>query len=205
MADKYDLRAIKSKRAIRDAFLQLLSEKGYGSVTVKDISERALINRKTFYSHYETKEDLYNEIMEETLDKFTANHFIDSLHRTAGKEQNEIVISVLDAIKSVRREFLILFNDDTNTAFKDSLKKKLREALISKNETLIDAQNDKQFLTLILDVYFSVFMRVLCWWLEGEKDDPQSFIETVLMLFSSKPLEMLGLKEETLNEYGSLY
>ncbi|MBQ6555015.1 MAG: TetR/AcrR family transcriptional regulator [Firmicutes bacterium] len=204
MAEKKDLRIIKSKKAIKSAFLELLQERGYSGITVKDIADRAIINRKTFYTHYETKDDLYNEIMQEILDKFTANHFIESLHKTAGKQQNDIIMSLLDSIKSVRREFLILLNDDTNTAFRDSLKQRLQAALISKEDTLIRAQDDEDFFRLILDVYFNVFMRVLCWWLEGERDDPHSFIETVLMLFSSKPLEMLGLKEETLNEYGKI-
>ncbi|MBQ9604881.1 MAG: TetR/AcrR family transcriptional regulator [Firmicutes bacterium] len=204
MAEKKDLRIIKSKKAIKSAFLELLQERGYSGITVKDIADRAIINRKTFYTHYETKDDLYNEIMQEILDKFTANHFIESLHKTAGKQQNDIIMSLLDSIKSVRREFLILLNDDTNTAFRDSLKQKLQAALISKEDTLIHIQNDEGFFRLILDVYFNVFMRVLCWWLESGRDDPHIFIETVLMLFSSKPLEMLGLKEETLNEYGKI-
>lgn len=42
----------RTKNAIVDAFWQLLEEKPYSKITVKDIVDRCQINRNTFYYHY---------------------------------------------------------------------------------------------------------------------------------------------------------
>lgn len=57
-----DLRVIKTKRAIRCAFAELLSEKDIDRITVKDIASRALINRKTFYNYYRGVYQIVDEI-----------------------------------------------------------------------------------------------------------------------------------------------
>ena len=46
------------------AFLELLEQKDFAYITVKEICERAGVNRSTFYLHYETVADLLSESME---------------------------------------------------------------------------------------------------------------------------------------------
>ena len=55
MSPKEDLRVIKTKKALSDAFLQLLSEKSFEDVTVNELCERADIRRATFYKHFTDK------------------------------------------------------------------------------------------------------------------------------------------------------
>lgn len=58
MAKKSDLRSQVSQRLIWDAMFSLLSEKPFDSVHVKDICERASVNRSTFYNHFIDKYEL---------------------------------------------------------------------------------------------------------------------------------------------------
>ena len=51
-----DRRISKTKKAIYQAFLQLLNDKGYEATTVQDIIDLADVGRSTFYCHYESKE-----------------------------------------------------------------------------------------------------------------------------------------------------
>lgn len=46
-----DMRCIKTKKAIKNALANLMTEKDISQITVTDISELAMINRKTFYAH----------------------------------------------------------------------------------------------------------------------------------------------------------
>jgi len=62
-----DLRVIRTKQSIRDAFIELLEEKGFEAITVKDITTRAHINRGTFYAHYQDKFDLMTKCEEEIM------------------------------------------------------------------------------------------------------------------------------------------
>ena len=57
-----DRRIAKTKKAIYTAFLELLNSKGYQAITVQDIIDLADVGRSTFYSHYESKELLLDEL-----------------------------------------------------------------------------------------------------------------------------------------------
>ena len=61
-----DIRVKKTKRAIQKTFIDLLREKPIEKITVKEIAERAEINKTTFYSHYETLDALTAEIERQT-------------------------------------------------------------------------------------------------------------------------------------------
>lgn len=67
---KTDLRVIKTKLAIRDAFLRLIGTRDLSSITVQNILDEALINRKTFYKYYRDKYDLAETIAEGYLSRF---------------------------------------------------------------------------------------------------------------------------------------
>ena len=57
-----DRRISKTKKAIYQAFLQLLNDKGYEATTVQDIIDLADVGRSTFYCHYESKELLLDAL-----------------------------------------------------------------------------------------------------------------------------------------------
>jgi len=57
----------RTKTAIYSALVDLIGEKGFKAVTVSDISERADINRGTFYKHYRDKFDLFQQIEAEII------------------------------------------------------------------------------------------------------------------------------------------
>lgn len=61
-----DRRVVKTKKLILDTVMDLLSEKRLQDITVKEVTDLANIDRKTFYNHYGS---IY-EIVEEQEDKF---------------------------------------------------------------------------------------------------------------------------------------
>ena len=60
-----DRRIVRTKKVIREAFLSLLSELAFEDITISALAERAGINRKTFYLHYPSTRELYDEIRRE--------------------------------------------------------------------------------------------------------------------------------------------
>ena len=62
-----DRRAPKSRALIHDALIRILAEKPLEKITVKEVAAEAGINRKTFYTHYETIADVAKEIEEEIV------------------------------------------------------------------------------------------------------------------------------------------
>ena len=67
-----DPRIIKTHRAIREAFVELLHEKPFAQISVQDILERAPVNRSTFYKYYSGKSDLAGKMIADFKTEYIA-------------------------------------------------------------------------------------------------------------------------------------
>ena len=65
-----DLRVQKTIEAIRSVFEQMICEMDYQHMTVKELCERARINKKTFYRYYPTMDDLLMELQTEMSSEY---------------------------------------------------------------------------------------------------------------------------------------
>ena len=66
---KTDLRVIRTKQSIRKAFCEMIIEMEYSDISVKELTQRAMINRNTFYLHYSSIDALLDELRDEIADK----------------------------------------------------------------------------------------------------------------------------------------
>ena len=65
-----DLRVVKTEEAIQRVFKEMICEMDYEDLTIKELTERARINRKTFYLHYESLDALLLKLQEEIAATF---------------------------------------------------------------------------------------------------------------------------------------
>ena len=90
------------------ALLELLGEKGYEYITVKELCARAGVNRSTFYLHYDGMADLLSETLEQTLqsllDKFEERP--EDFIRRIGTDERENLILLTPRYLSVYLEFI---------------------------------------------------------------------------------------------------
>ena len=66
-----DLRIKKTITNIHQAFVDMILKTDYSKITVKSICDKAMINKKTFYSYYETLDNLLLEMQEIMLQEYT--------------------------------------------------------------------------------------------------------------------------------------
>jgi AcrR family transcriptional regulator len=67
-----DRRSRRTRRMLKEAFFALVLEKGYDTVTIEDITERADLGRTTFYLHYRDKEELLLESIDAIAEELIA-------------------------------------------------------------------------------------------------------------------------------------
>lgn len=191
MEKKTDLRIIKSKNAIKNAFLDLMEEKGYANITITDIAKRAMINRKTFYIHFETKEALYNSISNELLSILSPT--LNKLQNLDGKEQRQYVINMLLHFKEHKDIFNILVKDKTNPDFLNKLKEKLKYDLFSISQINKRTEGTNFTPELLSEAFFSLFVVLIQWWLNESTLPVNDVIDMIIDFFSKKTLEVLGI------------
>ena len=71
--EQTDSRIRRTHRFLQDAMIELITKKAFDTITVGDIAERAMVNRATFYRHYQDKYDLVAKIFEETANELKEN------------------------------------------------------------------------------------------------------------------------------------
>ncbi|BAU65490.1 Biofilm operon icaADBC HTH-type negative transcriptional regulator IcaR [Stanieria sp. NIES-3757] len=81
---KEDRRIQRTRQLLSTALLKLIEERGYDSLTVNDITEQANVGRATFYLHYQDKEQLLVESLEEMFSQL--EDLIAPLSETLGEE-----------------------------------------------------------------------------------------------------------------------
>lgn len=65
-----DRRITRTRQAIRSAFTDMICEMDYEKISIKELTERAGVNRKTFYLHYSSLDDLLSEMQSEMSARF---------------------------------------------------------------------------------------------------------------------------------------
>ena len=70
--EKKDLRYSRTDRLLQEAFLELLKAKSVDRITIRDLTERARINRCTFYHHYQDIYDLLEQIEDGVMEHVLA-------------------------------------------------------------------------------------------------------------------------------------
>jgi len=107
---KNDLRIIKTKKVLFNSLLSLMKEKNFEKIKISDICDEALINRSTFYAHYEDKYDLLIalfedqrlSLLEELEGENNESHFKEYIMKLLG-----IVIDYIDDKKDVYSAILL--------------------------------------------------------------------------------------------------
>ncbi len=66
-----DKRVIRTKKAIKAALFKLLETKDLSVVTITELTQKANVNRRTFYTHYRNITDILNEIEEDLVEALT--------------------------------------------------------------------------------------------------------------------------------------
>jgi len=57
-ANPNDRRVLRTRRMLRDALIELITQRGWDNISVQDVCDRADVGRSTFYTHFADKEEL---------------------------------------------------------------------------------------------------------------------------------------------------
>ncbi len=108
--DGLDRRQIKTKKAIIRAFFDLTKEKDMSKITITELARKADIDRKTFYLHFNSIADIYNElgrkvvdILKESIRNSGVSDNQDAIYELF-RTINEILTGKLDVLKDIARK-----------------------------------------------------------------------------------------------------
>ncbi len=183
------------KEAIAEAFLQLLDERPFDKITVKDIVERCGVNRNTFYYHFQDIPSLLEEILKNRIDTLVEKHCsVDSL-------QDCISVTVqyfIENKKAVMHVYRSLPRDVFISHLDHLLLYLVREYIANIVGGMKIRQDDKE---LIIRFYKCMLVGIFLDWLSaGMNYDLLKDSMRMCQLFDDAGLKMLQHADENAQE-----
>jgi AcrR family transcriptional regulator len=166
-----DRRPLRTRQVLKEALIQLVLERGYESITVQDILDRANVGRSAFYAHFRDKEDLllsgFEEIAEGIRQHFPANAPAEQLEQNT----HSLTLSIFTHAQSHRPLFKAMFGKQGGEVVVRQLRKLLID-LAGEQIRAITHQGQGVRLTVpeeaLVQWVVSSFLALLTWWLDQD-------------------------------------
>jgi AcrR family transcriptional regulator len=137
--------AIRSRKLIKQAFVELMREKGIDEISVKDIVTKADINRGTFYAHYTGThaviEQIENEIIAtllEFMNEFQYGQLIEN--------PLPFLLKIASFLEQDLEFYRLFFSAQHSLTFINKMKTLFLDKMVSNEKTLATIKNKDQFL-----------------------------------------------------------
>lgn len=132
MDKKQDLRVIKTKNLLYQTLIELMKDKTFEEIKVSDICSKAMVNRSTFYAHYEDKYELLldfiNNLKEELVIELNKNE-----NNLNTREYYIKLISLfLDHIESKKNIYNSIMINNRNSIMMDILLSVVNDDILNK-------------------------------------------------------------------------
>ena len=130
--NKNDLRVKKTKNALYNTLMELMKAKSFEEIKVSDICNAALINRSTFYAHYNDK----YELLKDAIDNLK-NSLIEELNKNVKTSNTkeyylEMISILLNHIEEKRSIYQQIMLNNRNSIMVDILYDVLDHDITSK-------------------------------------------------------------------------
>jgi AcrR family transcriptional regulator len=155
-----DRRINRTKRALRQALVELMIEQGYERTSVQDLIDRADVGRSTFYAHYADKDALLRENISD-LSVFLRSK---SGKPTRSKEHVALSFSLpmLEHLAEVREVFLLQLGPRRDRTVQEYIHEMLCEVV--REDLSSRAEPSATPAEVIVEFIVGTFMAVTSWW-----------------------------------------
>lgn len=158
-----DLRVRRTRTTLQKALIELTVEKGFAAVTVRDLCERAMVNRSTFYRHYIDKYDLLDQYATE-VGKLTAPE----LNEGDGKHRGPL--QMLKHVQQFADFYRVMLGQNGDPVFTQRFRQNAAErfrVLLSLQDAPTDP--DAPPLEMKLNYIACAGVGAIIWWLENDQ------------------------------------
>ncbi|QFF97791.1 TetR/AcrR family transcriptional regulator [Psychrobacillus glaciei] len=205
---KIDRRIARTRQMIRDAFTQLIEEKGFEAITISDLTEKADINRGTFYLHYKDKYDLFEqskEVFFSELERIVGDAW-DIVNEEYQKNmQVELPFSfIIKLFEFLKENFVfmsVILGSNGDPSIQSGLKEIIEKKMYQNFFQYVIEENRMVPLDYLFAYVSSAHLGVIQYWLKsGMEKTPQEMAQILSQITFWGPVKAGGLsfsKSET--------
>ncbi|WP_125587784.1 TetR/AcrR family transcriptional regulator [Companilactobacillus jidongensis] len=123
-----DRRVRKTTTALKDAFREMARDTSYHDITIQALTEKANVNRKTFYLHYDSIEDFANTFVDELADQLIKIIVIKPMNKTLS-QPGIIFDKVFDFFEQSREFYTFMITSDEYSFLSRKVEAKVSKSL----------------------------------------------------------------------------
>src|SRR5215472_1537061 len=189
-----NLRVKRTRILLREALIALIEEQGFDSLTVGELTERAMVSRAAFYRNYQDKYDLVEQIFEEAM-----NMLLEEIGELGQEHPSDVWVRFFEHIAQYDRLYRALLGKKGSPWFVQKMRARLAElikergsgevghgpiqsehmARIAHPVHLVHPFSD----TFVPDLVAALFVEAITWWLEqGQPYSPKELATKTALL-----------------------
>ncbi|MHB1338292.1 MAG: TetR/AcrR family transcriptional regulator [Bellilinea sp.] len=169
-----NLRVRRTQKLLREALVDLIEERGFESLTVGEITDRAMISRATFYRNYQDKYDLVEKIFLEAMGTmFTA------VSEPGTEHPPQIWVRFFEHIAEYERLYRALLGRKGSPWFVLKMRASMSDLLkeyekLPFHQTAVGSKSSPIKDDFLNDLVSTMLVETIIWWLEkGRPYSPQ--------------------------------
>lgn len=167
--EQADLRVRRTHKLLWEALMAELSERAFEEITVKDICERAMVHRTTFYKHYEDKYALLEQGLRQMYDALVADEEHMPPSAFSVEHPPPYFIRLFEHAAQHQQFYKLMLCGEGIGRFQKLVKEYITEAISAKVRELPPAH---QHLTIPVAMHAQFVagaaLSLLAWWLEND-------------------------------------
>ena len=192
-----DRRIQRTRQSLHNALISLVLERGYESVTIKDVVDRANVGRSTFYAHYTSKEDLLTAEIEDLRATLVAEQrTVLAGHSSVSARSLGFSRALFEHAQNYRDVYRALVGERgasiiiarMRALFTQLVREELSELLTRSGQGDIPRSALIQFIVGSL-------MSILTWWLETGSDLEPARVDAIFRRLTIPAIEAAAGKE----------
>ncbi len=170
MTRKNDLRVIKTKKILFDTLLKLMKQKNFEKIKISDICEEALINRSTFYAHYEDKYELLIDLFENQKQLLLNELELKETELSSKKYIMKLLSVLIDYIDNNREIYSAIITYNKNGFLIDILIDVIEKDALVRLKNINDIKETNLPLDVIVKFYAGGIINIGISWLTGTEN-----------------------------------
>src|SRR5215470_20450701 len=189
-----NLRVKRTRVLLREALIALIEEQGFDSLTVGELTERAMVSRAAFYRNYQDKYDLVEQIFEEAM-----STLFEAIGELGQDHPADVWIRFFEQIAQYDRLYRALLGNKGSPWFVRKMRAHLAELIKERGSGEFGhgpmtsahaahlAHPAHSFSdTFVPDLVAAIFVEAITWWLEqGQPYTPKELATKTALLASA--------------------
>jgi AcrR family transcriptional regulator len=198
LGQKLDPRVVRTRQQLRDALVSLIEEKGFDALTVQDITDRAELNRATFYLHYRDKHDLLENSLRDAIDELLADlgASTDEQDQLIGDESPRPIKAAFEHVAQHAHFYRVMLSAEGVPAFSAGVRDHIAAITLRwLNALQPHPRQSRVPLEIVASSLSWSLLGVLIWWLEHDMPHPPDYMaEQFRLLIALDLRQVLGLE-----------